>query len=59
MRSGKKRKGFFRWIKDYVRPYHAYHRNRGDQFEDGDDLGDKFDKLKERLEAGIKFRFRF
>lgn len=55
----KDKKGFKRWVKEHVRPHFRYRRNLGEDFKDEDDIGDRLEKIKDKSEVGIKFRFRF
>ena len=55
-----KRKSIFKWIKEHVRPHLRYHADRGEEINlKEDDIGEIVDKAEDKIEAGIKFKFKF
>lgn len=55
-----KSKRISNWIKEHVRPHFKWHADRGNEIKfKEDDIGEIVDKAEDKVEAGIKFKFKF
>ena len=48
------------WVKEHVRPHFKYHTYRGEEIDfKEDNIKDIIDKAEDKVEVGIKFKFKF
>jgi len=55
----KNKRNVFKWVADHISPFVKYDKKSGDELCKDDSIKEKFEKTKEKLTFGIKFRIKF